>query len=150
MEQNMIIMCGLPCSGKSTLIKNRLVNLGYAVVSPDNIRLSLHGQQFCQNAEPFVWATAEVMARSLLIGGNDVVIDATNINKQRRKLWINLAKEFNILPTVYFVNNNVNECLKRNEDILRMGSHIITRMYKNFQIPNESEGCIVVDVGKLC
>ena len=139
MEQNLIIMCGLPCSGKSTLIKNRLVNLGYAVVSPDNIRLSLHGQQFCQNAEPFVWATAEVMARSLLMSGNNVVIDATNINRQRRKLWINLAKDFGILPTVYFVNNNVNECLRRNGEIGRMESHIITRMYKNFQIPNEPE-----------
>lgn len=75
---------GLPQSGKSTWAKAQ----GYPIVNPDSIRLAIHGQPFIKEAEPFVWATAKYMVRSLFLAGHDVVIlDATNITRKRRDEW---------------------------------------------------------------
>lgn len=76
---------GLPRSGKSTWAKS----LNYPIVNPDSIRLSLHGHNYIQLAEPFVWAIAKVMVRALFTAGHDIVVlDATNTNKLRRKEWV--------------------------------------------------------------
>jgi len=83
------VMIGLPRSGKSTLIASRLAaGEQFAVVSPDAIRLALHGQRYEELAEPFVWAIAKTMVRALFRAGHRrVVIDATNVTRARRKFW---------------------------------------------------------------
>jgi predicted kinase len=85
MEENkLIMMMGLPQSGKSTLART----IGAPIVCPDTIRLALHGQAFVASAEPFVWAIAKVMVRALFLAGHDrVVLDATNGTKKRRDEW---------------------------------------------------------------
>lgn len=84
-EENVLIVCvGLPRSGKSTWARAQ----GYPVVNPDSIRLALHGQPFIALAEPFVWATAKVMVRSLFLAGHTrVILDATNVTRKRRDEW---------------------------------------------------------------
>jgi predicted kinase len=78
----LIAMCGLPRSGKSTWARKT----SYPIVCPDAIRLGLHGQRYIELAEPFVWATAKLMVRSLFLSGHKhVVFDATNANRKRRK-----------------------------------------------------------------
>lgn len=78
------IMVGLPRSGKSTLAKE----LGYPIVSPDAIRLAVHGTNWRPETESLVWGIAKTMAESLFIAGhNDVIIDACNHTKERRRIW---------------------------------------------------------------
>jgi predicted kinase len=82
--KTLILTVGLPRTGKSTWAKAT----GKVMVNPDSIRLALHGQQFAYLAEPFVWAIAKVMVRALFLAGHDeVILDATNITKDRRKQW---------------------------------------------------------------
>lgn len=95
MAGNMVLLCGIPRSGKSTYAQQRKDTVrGCCIVCPDEIRLALHGQRFEPRAEPMVWAMAEVMARSLLAQGHEVIIDATNTTTERRKPWIRLARDF--------------------------------------------------------
>lgn len=83
--KTLICTVGLPRSGKTTWARQQ----GHPIVNPDSIRLALHGQRFAGVAEPFVWAIARCMVRSLFFAGHDVVIlDATNISKKRRDEWI--------------------------------------------------------------
>jgi predicted kinase len=80
----LIMTVGLPRCGKSTWSMKQ----GHPVVNPDSIRLALHGQPFIGEAEPFVWAIAKTMVRSLFLAGHEVVIlDATNLTRKRRDEW---------------------------------------------------------------
>lgn len=86
LRKKLIIMVGLPRSGKSTWAKRS----GNPVVNPDSIRLALHGSRFVPLAEPFVWAISVVMVRALFLAGhNTVIVDACHGTKKRRDFWIN-------------------------------------------------------------
>ena len=80
----LICTMGFPRSGKSTWVKDQNV----PIVSPDAIRLAIHGQRFWAPAEKQVWATANLMVRALFNAGHDTVImDATNITRKQRDQW---------------------------------------------------------------
>jgi predicted kinase len=89
MGANMLICTvGLPRSGKSTWAQQAARQLRAAIVSPDAIRLAIHGQKFLASAEPLVWATAKIMVRSAFLAGHrTVVLDATNVTRARRDEW---------------------------------------------------------------
>lgn len=90
-KQCLILTVGLPRSGKSTWAKVQ----GIPVVNPDSIRLALHGHAFIQEAEGIVWEHAYLMAKALFISGHSkVIIDATNITKNRREVWENKFKNY--------------------------------------------------------
>jgi len=88
MEKKLIVMVGLPRSGKSTWARAEASHVGAAIVSPDAIRLALHGLRFAAEAEDHVWAIAKTMVRSLFLAGHDtVIVDATHVTKKRRDFW---------------------------------------------------------------
>lgn len=80
----LVCTVGLPRSGKTTWCRGQ----GWPIVNPDSIRLAIHGQRFISEAEPFVWATAKAMVRSLFLAGHNVVLlDATGNSRKRRDEW---------------------------------------------------------------
>lgn len=82
--KELYITVGLPRSGKSTYAKST----GWPIVSPDSIRLAIHGERFIAQAEPFVWVIAKAMVRALFLAGHDkVVLDSTSISPVRRDDW---------------------------------------------------------------
>jgi predicted kinase len=83
-QNTLILTVGLPRSGKSTWAKSQ----GLPIVSPDAIRLALHGQAFIATAEPIIWATAKLMVASLFQAGHEtVILDACSHKKARRDEW---------------------------------------------------------------
>lgn len=86
MDRTLIVLCGLPRSGKSTYARS----LGHPIVNPDSIRLALHGHRYVHEAERFVWAITDTMVRALFLAGHThVVLDATNTTKKGRQNWLN-------------------------------------------------------------
>src|SRR5580698_4180408 len=86
--KTLICTVGLPRSGKSTWAQQTMKDKGLPIVNPDAIRLAVHGQRFVAVAEPFVWATAKAMVRSLFLAGHDaMIVDATNTTRKRRDEW---------------------------------------------------------------
>ena len=80
----LVLTCGLPYSGKTTWAKTQ----GVPIVSPDGVRLAVHGQRYIQQAEPYVWMVARHMVEALFYAGHDrVIVDATNNTKERREFW---------------------------------------------------------------
>jgi len=92
-KKKVILMVGLPRSGKSTWARR----VGIPIVNPDSIRMALHGQAYITEAEPMVWSIAQYMVRALLLAGHEaVVVDATNTSVNRRKLWISPNDEWDL------------------------------------------------------
>ena len=81
MDNRLIMMMGLPRSGKSTWALAQ----GCPVVCPDAIRLAKTGQRWWGPIEHEVWATARTMVRALFLAGHRVVIlDATALKRKQR------------------------------------------------------------------
>lgn len=129
----LLLMMGLPMSGKTNWVMNNINMSRVAVVSPDAIRLALHGQPYLQPAEPMVWAIAEIMARALFNAGHyGVVIDATNTTQKRRDFWINKFPDCDI--RYQHIDTSKEVCLARAEECERDDLlPVILRMAENFE-----------------
>ena len=116
---------GLPRSGKSTWAKQQ----NTPIVNPDSIRLALHGQRFLPDAEAMVWTMAKYMVKSLFLAGhNTVILDATNITKQRRDEW----KSKDWLRCFVEIDTSAEECLERAIDDIDI-QPIIKKMSFDYQ-----------------
>lgn len=140
----LIMLVGLPASGKST-IANELKDYYNAIIlSSDSIREELYGNASIQDDHNKVFDTLHTRANELLNKGVNVIYDATNINRKRRIHVIN-----NVLTAdeyiAYYINRSVTHCLTMNECRERVvPNNVIINMYKSLQIPLESEGFNVV------
>ena len=106
----LILMIGLPLSGKSTKAGQLAADYGYPIVCPDSVRRALHGQRFSIAAEPYVWAIVKTMAHALFLSGHShVILDATNITKKRREAFGNLAWDRRLLV----VRTDAKTCIDR-------------------------------------
>jgi len=137
---DMIIMVGLPLSGKSTLAEKMAQGISqgrgpsYTIVCPDDVRMALYNQEFWGPADPMVWGIVDVMARSLLLRGQRIIVDATNVTRWERAKWTRLAKDFDIEYTFSNVQTSVEECVERarldgREEMIP----VIERLYSKFQ-----------------
>jgi predicted kinase len=100
------MMIGLPRSGKTTAARE----LGHPIVSPDSIRLALHGHVWREEAEPMVWAIARIMVESLFGAGHtQVTLDACNHNEKRRMPW--QTGRWGVV--FHLVTTDVETCLQR-------------------------------------
>lgn len=86
--KQVILLMGLPRSGKSTLARQLHTELGYPVINPDDVRTSLHGEAFLPRAERMVWSMAYYFANALLLGPHEgLIVDACNRMRKRRDEW---------------------------------------------------------------
>lgn len=84
----LILMVGLPRSGKTTAANGLVEGQGAVIVNSDLIRKAIHGEAFIPTAEPFVWATAHVMVDALFLAGHHtVILDVCNNTRKRRDEW---------------------------------------------------------------
>lgn len=139
----LIGMCGLPRSGKSTRAaaltqEYAAKGLAVPVVNPDSIRLALHGQRYQQLAEPFVWAIAQVMVRALFLAGHKaVILDATNISRRRREMW--LSPDWHV--EWYVLDVPMSVCVERAGSDLELAG-VIRRMAAGVEWPEPDEGAV--------
>ncbi len=140
-DKELILMMGLPRSGKSTVAKKMV----YPIVSPDAIRLAVHGKAFLQEAEYLIWPMAVMMVKALFAAGHHLVIlDATNHTKERRKFWRD-AGDWSL--TYHLVPTSKDTCVMRattEEDLADPPSDfslvpVIERMAEAWEEPEDDE-----------
>lgn len=141
-----IMMCGIPGSGKSTFCHKHLTD--YTYISRDQIRFSL-----LDDADDYFAKEKEVMKKFLekinmcIRWGDNFIIDATHLTKSsRRKILSQL-----VLPPLYPINEvyciymktDLKLALERNGK--RTGrklvpNDVIKNMYENLEEPELDEG----------
>lgn len=129
-DQELVIMVGMPGSGKTTFVNETFGQSEYVIASGDELKTA---------------AKLLKCASAALEKGKSVVIDATNPSKQRREDYINLAKKHNVHVKVVYVNTPMEESMARNNKREKPVPRIAYSVYnKNFEMPTTEEGCEVV------
>lgn len=90
----LIMLSGLPASGKSTRAEELLRSMGNAVrVNKDLLRTMLHFDKFTGMNEGLTRDTEKLIAKTFLSLGINVVVDDTNLGQPHLDYWRNVAEE---------------------------------------------------------
>lgn len=153
----LVMLCGIPCSGKSTYV-NKLLTYEYwenaVVLSTDNYieeqakRLGMTYNEVFQDCIDEATRQLEMSFVRAKEEGKRIIWDQTNLSIKTRK------KKLTKVPSIYkrtavWFQVDLEEALKRNET--REGKFIpesiLKRMYHQFEIPTLEEGFDFVSCG---
>lgn len=127
----MLIMVGLPGSGKSSWVKqNRPDNT--IVVSRDNIRLAQYGVYWSKDVdENFITKIERQQIIAALENGYDVISDNTNLTKSYVQRLVHLASQFGATVEFRYFDAAPPTCIEydKNRD-KKVGEKVINRMAK--------------------
>jgi predicted kinase len=88
----LVVLSGLPASGKSLFAQKLSARTGLPIVSTDAVRRALFTKRTYSGAESArVYDTCLRLASSALRKGGGVIIDATNLQEKTRRRWAELA-----------------------------------------------------------
>lgn len=148
-ELEVIILQGLPGSGKSTWAKYKLSvpDENWKVVNKDSIRMMLEGQPFVKESELLVHDIEWQCIQACLLYHCNVIVDSTNLDTLRVKELIAKIRDISFLKktgikvsTRSFLDTPIEECIRR--DSLRefpVGEKVIRDMWENWSQMNKKK-----------
>lgn len=93
----MIIMIGIPASGKSTFVARHLQD--FSRINLDNLRTR---------------EREDAMLHALFVSEEDIVVDNTNVSPEERDKYFKLADKNGYMVVGLFMESDLNDCLNRN------------------------------------
>lgn len=139
---SLIILTGIPGSGKTTYAKNYIPYYPKHAVhcSSDSIRRELYGDESIQGNPTEVFSLMQSRAIEALNDGYDVLYDATNITRKDRASIINVCPKFAKIEC-HIIWAPIETCIERDAKRERTVSKaVIDKMLKRFQAPYYDEG----------
>lgn len=140
----LIMMCGIPASGKSTVARNLQKSIGNTpIVSMDDIRVYLFGTRKCQEQGELVYNLSMSKTIRLLQKQDVVIYDATNRTKEKRKEIAEYIQE-RVKCIIYcvYMATPFDTAIERNKnrDIdIQVPGKVIHCMFCTFEPPTEEE-----------
>lgn len=131
-----VLMCGLPASGKDTWIKEKFPH--YPVISLDEIRKELKIAPHKNQGE--VLRESKERARAFLRDKKSFVWNATNTMRSRRSQLISLFSGYHSRIRIVYLETCLDELFKRNHSRNEtVPKQVIERMLENLEIPDLTE-----------
>ena len=134
-DQTIIVLIGLPASGKSTYAKNFIAdNPSYRRVNKDSIREMINFSKWTNKGEALVQKIRDAIIHQMITSGYNVVIDDTNLQQIHIDNFKSIAELYNIDIKFKYFNVSIEECIKRDSqrDInSRVGESVIRRLWNS-------------------
>ena len=149
------MMCGIPCSGKSTYIRRGTENTDYfdeyVILSTDDYieeYAKANGKNYNEVFDDVIGEATTRMYKDLELAiqrGKSIIWDQTNVSKKSRKQKLKkipgeYTKTAVVLP-ITLEEAHIRNSQRANKFIPRS---VIHRMYHQFEIPTEDEGFDVI------
>lgn len=137
----LILLKGLPASGKSTWAKERVLSdtNQWKRVNKDEIRKLVHCGQWSGKLEKFVESVEYEIADKALTEGYNVIVDDTNFHPKHPERFRNLAGDMNADYEEKFFEVSLDEAVER--DLKRpnpVGERVIRKMYNQYVRPKRT------------
>lgn len=135
-HSKVIVMCGLPGSGKSSVVHSEYT--GYNIISLDEIRKELKDKNYSMTGQ--VLNIAKERLKESLRKCESVVYDATNYRKDFRSKLFNICDSYGAHVTLHMMLKDVESCIK--DDSKRehpIGKDYIMKQFEKFQFPEIDE-----------
>ena len=147
-EKNvLIVLGGLPASGKSTYAEMLVESSIFQRVCPDLIRKAFYGDENIQGDGKRVFETAFHDIKEYGCLGENVVFDATNINANRRKALVKEMRPYFDIIIFKWFDVATAVCLERNRQRERqVPEDVIWRMARTATVPTTEEGFDYVEI----
>jgi predicted kinase len=153
-----LLLKGLPASGKSTFAKELARQSDWKRVNKDDIRAMADDSKWSKANEKLVIEWRDMLIWNSLANGYSVVVDDTNLHPKHLERMHQIAREFSgnkVEVEEKFFDVSVEECIKR--DLGRnnsVGEKVIRTMYNQFVnssqapyvAPLEATDAIIVDI----
>lgn len=155
-KQTLIIITGIPGSGKSTIAKRlrdgEIEEFEYLnpnnteILSSDECRKQLLGDEKDQSDNKRVFDFLKMKMIGFIKTGYNVIIDATNINMKERRGYLDLVKRYDLRRVAYVVNEPFDRCVERaaKREERPLPKEILSKIMSRFQCPQPFEGLEVV------
>ena len=151
--QRVIMLVGLPGSGKSTYAKNLIqdenlkLNFNWKLCSSDRTRLKLYGDEKIQGNPQTVFTHLHKEVEKALLDGYNVIYDATNVNRKSRKTLLQLTQKFdNVVTECHIIWSPYEVCIERDSQRDRtVGEEVIKKMLFRWESPFFDEGFSVIE-----
>ena len=142
---NLLVLVGLPASGKSTFSEG-LEKLGVVkTFSSDAVREEKFGDASIQEKNgkgaKYIFGIMDERVKKALYDDYDVVYDATSLTRKTRMALLEKMKGYYDTTTAVFFDTLLDECLERNSRRDRVVPvDVILKMNKNLEEPSYDEG----------
>ncbi|MBP3431386.1 MAG: AAA family ATPase [Clostridia bacterium] len=140
------VLVGVPASGKSTYAQEILAR-DAVVLSSDVIRAELLKDEARQDRNSQVFAVLYSRARKLLMNGQNVVIDATSINRFERKRILSNFEDLLLEKVAVYFDTPIELCYARDKSRSRnVGNDVINYYFNKLEVPELGEGFDRVEI----
>ncbi len=127
-KKDLIVFCGIPASGKTTLSKQIAKEHNAIRYSFDKMRCLQHKELI-----PYI--------KQSLKDGNNTVVDSTYTLKRARTDLLDAIKDIDCKRTLIFMNTPLDECIHRNTQRKHpVPQHLVEVISSSMQPPSIDEG----------
>ena len=142
-----IMMCGLPCSGKSVMAQQLATAYGATIFSSDALREEMFQDVNNQEHNQELFVELHKRIKACLKNGKSAIYDACNINYKRRMAFLQEIKNILCEKICVLMATPYQQCLNRNAVRDRkVPEHVIKKMRMNFDVPYWYEGWDEINV----
>ncbi len=147
------LICGPAGSGKSTLAKQlskefNTIRLSYDV---ESLKRGIVKHPLPKEVENEIKVLLDEKLIQCLESNQDVILDYSFWSKQSRRDYINLLKQYQVEPIIYYLNcpkdvviSRIKERKGKHSDDIILDLDTAKLYFDHFEIPTEDEGEIIV------